>query len=754
MRAEGNKTYRTFVKGLITEASALTYPEDASYDELNTIITRKGNRSRRLGITYGAQAVDAANEVTDQSFAQTEFVWKAVGNNANTNFLIVQNGNIVSFYDLSGTTPLANKKSFTIDLDTYLRPGASTASTEQVQMTYGKGFLFIVSDKIEPLVVKYNKDTDTISTTQIAILIRDYEGLDDGLANDAEPTVLTKEHHYNLQNQGWVGTSRTTTTFSPVVFPGYVYEPDTVSLNPFDYQEITSYQVSTADSPIFKYQSVLARYPGNNKQWWVARAEADDTEKGIKAGDFLPDVLDKLYSGNNRAPRGHYILNAFKKNRSAVSGISDIATEEVENRPNTATFFSGRVWYGCNSTVYFSQILDTDSINKVGLCYQEADPTAEDISDLLPSDGGVVPIPEIDRIVKLVPMANGVMVFAMNGVWFISGEDNAFTATNIGISKVSPVGTRYPFSIVETDGTLFWWSEIGINAIQQASGQFGPIPGKFGNTNISEQTIQSFYNEIEDSSKQMVKSVYDSRNNVIMWLYNDGDANVTGSFEYNKVLLFDLTLQAFFPWKFSMFETGPRITGVFLDVGYASTNQTDAVLSGATVVTSLASGDVVINDNSFLIRPTNVNYLVNLPTDGLTTAQTENESCADWQEFDTVGLSYDSYIETGFELNQDTMRNKQATYVVCHFTQRANSSCEVQTKWEWSKSAVSNRWSTPFEGYRVRKDTNGDEFYVVTSKNKVRGSGKAIQFRFGTSEIGKNFDLLGWSVAFSGNTRV
>ena len=37
---------------MITEASPLTYPEDASYDEDNMILYRKGNRSRRFGVDF------------------------------------------------------------------------------------------------------------------------------------------------------------------------------------------------------------------------------------------------------------------------------------------------------------------------------------------------------------------------------------------------------------------------------------------------------------------------------------------------------------------------------------------------------------------------------------------------------------------------------------------------------------------------------------------------------------------------------
>ena len=46
------KLYRSFVKGLITEASPLTFPENASIDEKNFVLNRDGSRSRRLGVDY------------------------------------------------------------------------------------------------------------------------------------------------------------------------------------------------------------------------------------------------------------------------------------------------------------------------------------------------------------------------------------------------------------------------------------------------------------------------------------------------------------------------------------------------------------------------------------------------------------------------------------------------------------------------------------------------------------------------------
>jgi hypothetical protein len=44
----------TFVRGLITEATPLTFPENASVDESNCSLERTGLRARRKGIEFEA----------------------------------------------------------------------------------------------------------------------------------------------------------------------------------------------------------------------------------------------------------------------------------------------------------------------------------------------------------------------------------------------------------------------------------------------------------------------------------------------------------------------------------------------------------------------------------------------------------------------------------------------------------------------------------------------------------------------------
>ena len=524
--------------------------------------------------------------------------------------------------------------------------------------------------------------------------------------------------------------------------------------------------VRAGKDPITIYYNYAKRYPGNNKQWWVAKAQNEDKDgdKQHDIGDFLPEILEKTFAGNTRAPRGHYILNAFRKDRSAVAGLSgQLPIDEKFYRPNSTCFFSGRVWWAAADKVYYSQII-VDSRKKAGMCYQEADPTSEDINDLIATDGGVIPIAEARDIQRIMPLSNGVMVFATNGLWFISGGQGAFSATDIMLDKVSAIGTSYPNTIVQVADTIFWWSEVGIHALEQASGQFGPIPGKFGNDSISEQTIQTFYNNIPDDAKRHAKGIYDPKINVVQWMYSDNASYQT----YDKILNFDVTLQAFYPWEVSEPEgsSAPRVVGAILDVNQlVASVEDDVVDNNSEVVTdiSLDNVTVLVYNTTVEDRPTNITYLTSVGSN-LTFSQFTNREFVDWEAHDSVGLPYLSFMETGYELLEDAMRKKQTVRVFVHFRRTEDdisnplSSCTFRTKWDWSANSFSNKWSRPVEAYRprtMRLPTTADlesGFPVVTSNNKVRGSGKAVQFRFETSERGKNFDLLGWSVAYAGNT--
>ncbi len=751
-QAKTKKLYNTFVKGLITEASPLTYPENASIGEDNCVIYRKGNRARRLGVDFEAGFVLTNNGVSHTDKALSEFRWETPSNENYINLLCVQVGLTIHFYSLDNTTISGFKKSFTLDLSPYVVAGVLGAEQTTVQMSSGKGYLFIVSPKLEPLLVEYKPETDTIEASRIYIQIRDFDGVDDGLSPQDEPPTLSDLHHYNLRNQGWI---------SPNTGSGSIG-----NVNYFDEWGGVGTFSAPVSKPIQDFYNALKRYPGNNKQWYVGKSPVDNG--AIKVGDFDPTLLDKFWLGNTQAPKGHYILDAFRRDRSAVSGVPNIPVEIVPERPHSVCFAFGRAFYVCRDTVYYSQVLDNK--RKAGFCYQEADPTSEEISDLIDTDGGAIPIPEMKRGVKLVAMGNGVLVFSPNGVWSIQGTSNGFTASDISVSALSKVGVDSPESVVEADGQILWWSKVGIQAFAQKSGAFGPIEGAFDKTNISEETVQTFFNEtIPANSKPFVKGIFDPSTNTVHWLFKT--EAIAHQNYYNRILNFDLTLQAFYPWSFS--GTGVYVTGAFLASDLAvSITSSDVVENGVQV--SDGANDVVADLFVEEYRPTFLKFVCAANGDAITFGQISNGEFVDWERFNGVGYTYESFIESGYELLGDAMRKKQAPYVYTYlrrtetafvasgedYTLDRPSSCKMQVKWDWSNSQISNKWSPKYEVYRhtrfptfIEEDLTFDSGYpIVVTRHKVRGSGRAIQFRFEGSERGKDFDLLGWAVSFTGNT--
>lgn len=762
-----NKIYRTFVKGLITEASPLTYPENASIDEDNCILYRKGNRSRRPGIDFesGYQfSPYSIPQASPNDNALWEYKWEAVNSISTLNFLVHQVGLTLYFYDLAESTVSPNLLPFTVDLTPYIVPGTANPQKQAVEMAGGRGFLFVVSPIMEPILVTYDPTHAICTSQQINITIRDFVGVNDGLANDQEPTTLTAEHNYNLQNQGWVDPSNDGSKNLQVVTVG-------------SWGDIKFYTPATT-TVIDQYYTQFKRYPPNNKQWWIAKYSAN--QGSHKQGDFDPQLAAKFYFGNNHAPRGHFVVNPFNIDRSGVSGISGLPIVSTNERPSSVAFYSGRVWYAQGCNLYASQIIDdvTNVINKCGACMQVADPTSEDLSDLVASDGMFLPIPEATKVVRLYTLGAGLAVFATNGVWYISGTAlSGFSATDFAVIKLSPLGTDLPHSIVENENQIFWWSQVGIMTMQQGSGGYGFVtPTMFQKVNLTLTTIQTLYNELYNQSGGFVRGMFDPGTNTIQWLIKS-NSSLPDNF-YDRILIYDLTLGAFYPYTITSQTGFPYICGLFLTPRLSEVfDLEDVTVSGVDVTAS--SVQVTTDTPDLQIRPTFLYYLFAVPqSDGnlhFTLGNFSNENFVDWQSMDGTGLAYLSFIETGYELLDDSMRKKQATYIFKYFRRtedeyvldtdggyslRNPSSCLFTTKWEWSSSEIANKWSTQIEAYRITKrpqfstsDLTFDTGYpIVVTKDKVRGTGRAIQFRFENSKIGYNFDLLGWAASYTGTT--
>jgi len=190
------KDYLTFTKGIITDASPLSFPENASLDEYNCILYKDGSRSRRLGLDLEDDAV--WNTVTGvDGFRWNTMEWIGAGDKSELRFSVIQAGNQLFFFNGDNT-------SFSDELlYTYTFPEPSPITVDlKVEGVSVMGD-FVVTNAGLPIVFKYNATTNTFTHNFIQIAVRDVFGVVDNLAINQNPSTLSVAHKYNLLNQGW-----------------------------------------------------------------------------------------------------------------------------------------------------------------------------------------------------------------------------------------------------------------------------------------------------------------------------------------------------------------------------------------------------------------------------------------------------------------------------------------------------------------------------------------------------------------------
>lgn len=556
-QVEGKAVINNFVGGLVTDFHELNTPQNVTVDEDNCDLDRKGSRKRRLGIDYetGYEFGDTvvSTNLISETYLKT-YEWEAVNNDGNLNFLVVQVGNVLSFFDTANDAISPNEKSFTIDLNTYKTSAVTTVAPYPIQVTSGKGLMFIAGKYITPLRVEYDEDTDTITVTQITMRIRDLVQM----LNDADTqgfktseADFTLELYYDLYNQGWGTLIKGNDSNNP----GAV--------------------VTQGMTALGFYRALIGQYPPKSKSWFVGkRGPIDPGEAGFEVFD-PSGVYEMVEAGSTLAPLGHFILDPFNKDRNAAiaaqqaanpltSGFyltTDFPVEVDLTRPSAIAFYSGRLFYGHKNTIYYSQVLN-DDFDNAGQCYQAADPTAEDINELVATDGGTILIPTSGSIVRFVEFQNSLLVFTDNGIWALGGPalGEGFTATGFSLSKVSSVGISSDRSVVLVEGTPMWWNDVGIFVV-------APDQAKqsFSVQNICDKKIQVFYDAIPAGNKPHASGAYDERKKVVSWIFNSNSSMIhSNPYACNRVLNYDLLLGAFFPYTISdLTVDSPFIVDVF-----------------------------------------------------------------------------------------------------------------------------------------------------------------------------------------------
>lgn len=715
------KTVNTFIKGLITEAGELTFPPDASVDESNCDLSRDGSRSRRLGADREVSAVLSTFTIADAEVVHTGD-WKNVGGQSGLEYLVVQKGTTLYFYNKATAPYSANVLATTVNLTTYEVVGSVGVGQVKCQFTSINGVLIVASEAMETVYVERDNATEVISVTQIDFRMRDFEWIGEKTEYETGDSTPSVGRQYDTQNAGWVGTNGLAARVTYSAANGGNYPPLT--------------------------------HP------WYSGKDA--------TGNFDAAEWAKVYSGSSLLGNGHFILNPFNKDRGTASGLA-ISAETEGSRFKAVEAFGGRVFYsGLESgksagLIFFSrQIQD---VNELGECLQQNDPTAEDFSDLLPTDGGVIQIPDAVNIKILHAMGSVLVVFAENGIWTINGVDGVFKATEYSVKRASEIGIASPESFISAGGTPIWWSRYGIHTLSLQDSGNGA-----GEQDLSTSTIQTFWDSIPEASKQKVTAVYDEVNKTVYWAWPDAGEVVES--KVNNFLILDLALQAFYPWTISDEASSTDcIVGLAFYSGYgAGLLPLDVITAiGDDVVTS-AGDDVVSFQNSNFATgsPTIVLLVRDGATNKLTMGGFVNQDFLEWGT-----TNYSSYAVAGYEFFGDLVLKKSSPYVtpymrvtetgwsgseITGYDPVGSSSLLVSAFWDFGNNST----STPQQAYRLKTmpvvdPDNLNSFNypdtVITSRLKLRGRGRSVRLKF-ESEQGKDFVLLGYSMIGGVNGRI
>jgi len=204
--AQTKKDYFTLNQGLNTEANEINFPDGYTTDEQNYELLVDGGRRRRRGLQIESGGASlATGQTIGTGHSVNTHKWRSAAGNPANNFIVHQIGAILHFAP-DDDTPSDAWHARTIDLEAFAQDGTTTTAViedEPCQFSVGRGVLLVTQKYLKPFYVTYEAASDNFGATPIQISIRDFYGIEDGVANQVKPAALSADHEYNLRNRGW-----------------------------------------------------------------------------------------------------------------------------------------------------------------------------------------------------------------------------------------------------------------------------------------------------------------------------------------------------------------------------------------------------------------------------------------------------------------------------------------------------------------------------------------------------------------------
>ncbi len=471
------------------------------------------------------------------------------------------------------------------------------------------------------------------------------------------------------------------------------------------------------------WKTAIGNFPSNSDIWWLFKNTSNV---------FSPSTtISNVQQAFGAAPKGYYTLNPWIQDRSTLSGVSGITVVSTTTRPSIGCWYQGRVFYaGVNASqqatgdqpystwtenIYFSQIVET-TVN-FGQCFQTNDPTNQDFFSILPTDGGIINIQGCGAVYKLFPLRYGLIVFAANGIWFISGSTGVgFAANDYTVTKISNIQTTSSTSFVDVLGYPMFWNAEGIYRVtpSQNAGSAHSPDIQLDVQNMCVGTILTFYNNIPQISNLYARGSYDSINYIVEWIFRStSESGIANRYNYDSALCFNTVTNAFYTYNL-----GSGQNSQICDIKY-------------------------IQNPASLTTPAPVFKYITLKGTNLTFSE-ENDFTryVDFFSENNTGFNYTSTFTAGYVLPGQGTRKIQVPYLYLFFREPANSACEAKGIWDYSIAGASGKWSVK---QLITNNINPANFNMLYRRIRLRGRGMAFQLNI-TSVPGQPFDIMGWSV--------
>lgn len=576
----------------------------------------------------------------------------------------------------------------------------------------------------------------------------------------------------------WASDRNKLFLLSKGIDPGYVYMNTS---NELEYTPISVFvRNTTQDNPPSDSQ---VNNDGNNYLCIKTHTSSSTTEPGTGEDWRIYWVLygPELSGGASWADATEYTSNI----------------ELLDKEYTTITFASGRIWIGGitddPSKVYFSQQVIDDL--QYGRMYQFADPLNEDDNVKVETDGGSLIINGAEKILRLHEYKNGVMIFASNGVWYVGGKSGTgFNAVDFDVEKVSSDGIIGEEAAVDVEDKLIYFGYGGAYVIVRDEVYYTlktlPISDK----------IEKFWSVIPLRNRRAGKAIYNPSNKRLYFFTNFENFSwqrernpYNQATHFRDALVMNVKTDAWYKYSLSKDSTGDKVSigdvVSFAAPSYSTIYLTDndgakIVDSSGKYVTSSAAKDIneFVNLCLFMkksggdalisfghmdgelfqdFHASLIRYVVD--NSGNTVTDNDGNPLIVADDREDYSCTYLSAFHTFKEL-----RHKKKNSRIVFAFKRVESGlfndegeditaggCLFTPLYDWKNtSSVSpiqvyrpDTWTTGFyEGKRPDID-------VVYVKDRIRGKGQALQFKF-ESDGTKDMELLGFQVDIMSNARI